>query len=339
MRILHTIDSLDQKTGGTARSVPFLVESLRPYCDSVEVRTAGMSLRGLSPHIVHDHGLWLYSNFRSGQFVRQGGFLRVVSPRGMLEKWSLNYARRKKLLAWHLYQKASLDAAQALHVTSEMERRSCEALGFHRVVNIPNGVHLPEVPDRLQKSNTLLYIGRLHPKKGLDNLLQAWARLSPGDWQLTIAGPSEKGYREHLAELIASLGLGQRAKLLDELNDAEKWEHFQTAKVAILPSFSENFGITVAEALAAGTPVIATTGTPWSGLNDHRCGWWVEPTVEALQMAISEALSADGNALSEMGQRGRQWVAEAFSWESIGRQMARFYREAWLNFLNDTTER
>ncbi|HEU4950675.1 MAG TPA: glycosyltransferase, partial [Holophagaceae bacterium] len=176
---------------------------------------------------------------------------------------------------------------------------------------------------------TLLYLGRLHPVKGIDRLLRAWARLEAErpDWDLRILGPDNGGHLAELQRLAAALGL-RRAAFGGPVYGAEKVQAYLAADLFVLPTHSENFGMTVAEALAAGTPAVVTRGAPWEGLVREGAGWWIDPGTEALEAALREATALAPARREAMGRAGRAWMARDFAWDAIGRRMAETYR--WL---------
>jgi len=230
------------------------------------------------------------------------------------------------------YQKAALRQASLFHVTSEEEVEALRDLGFDQpVAMIPNGVQLPEQQSADSSSagpRRALFLSRLHPKKGLPMLIEAWARVRPKDWELILVGPSEEGHRAELEEQVRSHGLDDEITFSGSVSDKEKWAVYRSADLFVLPTHSENFGIVVAEALAAGTPVLTTTGTPWRELETHGCGWWVEPEVERITRALDDAVGCADEERRAMGARGRRLVEEQYSWQGVARQMQAAYR--WL---------
>jgi len=169
----------------------------------------------------------------------------------------------------------------------------------------------------------------LHVKKGVDRLLRAWTALAPErpDWCLWIAGPDDGGHEGELRALAASLRT-PRVTFMGPVYGDEKRALYRRALLHVLPSHSENFGMTVAEALASGTPVIATRATPWSGLLREGCGFWIELGVEPLLHALHEATRLERAELLRLGARGRAWMQRDFSWDRVAREMAGVYR--WL---------
>ena len=279
--------------------------------------------------IIHDHGLWLANNHATAIIARKFQIKRVVSPRGMLSEWAIANRRWKKRLAWRMFQHSDLLSADAFHATSEMEADDLRKLGFQQpIAVIPNGVDVPTETTRLVNHDGLkraLFLSRIHPKKGLFNLVRAWANVRPVGWRLILAGPNEAGHQLEVERLANELGIATEIIFTGALDDDEKWNEFRRADLFVLPSFSENFGIVVAEALAVGVPVISTTGTPWQVLVENKIGWWIDPNSSALAAALTEAIGMSDQQRLEMGMRAADWVRSRFSWPSIAERMLAFY--------------
>jgi glycosyltransferase involved in cell wall biosynthesis len=250
----------------------------------------------------------------------------------MLGAWALNHGRWKKKLAWWTYQHRDLLSADAFHATSQQEADEIRALGLKQpIAVIPNGVMFPESSTDqadfpADRSRVLLFLSRIHPKKGLLALLRAWKEVSPTDWQLVLAGPDENGHQKEVEQLAESLGISSQVSFPGNLNDLQKWDWYRRADVFVLPSYSENFGIVVAEALAAGLPVIATHGTPWAELPARRIGWHVTHEIAALAAAITEATTMTDEDRQAMGTSARGWAHEAFGWAGVAEKMTDFYK-------------
>lgn len=197
----------------------------------------------------------------------------------------------------------------------------------------PEGGYLkPEYRIPNPKSlKTALFLGRIHPKKGLPMLVEAWGRVRPEGWRMRVVGPDEAGHRSEIDSMVQAAGLEDAWSLEDAVSDEQKWDLYRESDLFILPTHSENFGISVAEALASGLPVITTTGAPWRGLVEHQCGWWVDPSVDDLAGALQEATSNRSVSLKSMGDRGREWVARDFSWKGIAQSMLNGYKNLIIN--------
>jgi glycosyltransferase involved in cell wall biosynthesis len=281
--------------------------------------------------VIHDHGLWLLPNLQAGWAAAAAAKPFVVSPRGMLSSPALAFSRAKKHVFWKLLQGPVIRAATCIHATSEQEYAELRAFGLRQpIAVIPNGIDLPEpvseAPDILPREQIVLSLGRMHPKKGLETLLHAWARVEPAcpDWRLALIGPSEERYVGELRALSRGLGL-VRISFGGAVYGAAKWDAYRAADLFVLPSWNENFGLTAAEALAAGTPVIATWGTPWSRVESEGCGWWIEPTPDALAAALTTVMAMPRPILRRMGMKGRAWMARDFSWSRVARDMNDLY--------------
>src|SRR5262249_54829327 len=148
-------------------------------------------------------------------------------------------------------------------------------------------------------------LGRIHPKKGLDRLLHAWAKVEAAhpEWRLRIIGPDEIGHSAELAALAAELRI-RRVSIEGSVAGDAKTAAYREADLFVISTLNENFAVTVAEALAAGTPVIATKGAPWPGLVHEGCGWWIDHGVEPLAAVLSKAMAMSRDALLEMGAKG-----------------------------------
>ncbi|BAZ47461.1 putative glycosyltransferase [Nostoc sp. NIES-4103] len=222
-----------------------------------------------------------------------------------------------------------------------MEAESIRNLGFKQpIALIPHGVHLPDLnnlPKRevltrafpeLREKRWLLFLSRIHPKKGLDNLLYTWHQLSAkfADWHLVIAGPDFIGYQIKLESLIKEFGLEKRVTFTGILSGEKKAAAFANADLFILPSHSENFGNVVPESLAYAVPVITTKGTPWQDLNTYECGWWIENHQQTMAITLTEGMQMSFQTRKAMGMKGRYLVSTKYSWESVGQEMANVYR-------------
>lgn len=287
--------------------------------------------------VLHSHGLWAMPNIYTGWIAREFPLPLMISPRGTLSAWALAHSRWRKKIVWGTAQGEVVRSAACLHATAEQEYRDIRGLGLKQpVCVIPNGIDVPlanlarpSAAGLSKSKKTILYMGRLHAIKGIDQLLEAWTTIASErpDWCLRIVGPNDGGYEAELRALAASLGT-PRVTFTGPAYGPEKWAEYREAALYVLPTHSENFGITVAESLASGTPVITTKGAPWSGLARERCGFWIDHGVEPLVDALRHATRLSPLELEEHGARGRAWMLRDFSWDNIAEQMASVYR--WL---------
>lgn len=305
---------------GSAKSSDVIAKELP---DSV--RLAGSLDEALrtfpNPDIIHDNGIWLPHNHALSEAATQNDIPRVVSVHGMLEPWALQHRRLKKWAAWRLYQKRDLNSAQLLHATANTELNSIEQMKVsNEIVVIPNGTDVPDLSPKKQetdKKRVMLFLSRIHPKKGLPMLLNAWAKLKPSDWELRIAGPDENGHRNDIEALTSKLELDAVVSFLGPLNGAQVSDAYMAADAFVLPTHSENFGLVVTEALAHSIPVLTTTATPWDELESKECGWFVPPTELGIETGLSRVFGSSISELHDMGQRGRTLVANKYAWAPV----------------------
>jgi glycosyltransferase involved in cell wall biosynthesis len=361
----HLIRSLAAEAGGPSYSVPRLSDAIRPHISSevwaLEGVADGPGRRAFAPShnsvlrkcgvssalgiamrsaasgrdtVIHTHGIWLWPNIAPGQLKRRRpeGFTLVHSPRGMLGPAALATTAWLKWPLWNLAQRDALAAADLIHATADSELEEIRRAGMRNpVAVVPNGIDLPELerPVRTRPVRTILSLGRLHPKKGLDRLVRAWSTLAPSlpDWQVRIIGPAENNHDAELKALIASLGVS-RITVEPPVYGKARWPMLTEAELFVLPTLNENFALTVAEALACETPVIATKGAPWAGLETERCGWWIDHGVAPLTDALRIAIQTSDAERSAMGKRGRAWMSRDFGWPGIGERMIAAYRWA-----------
>jgi glycosyltransferase involved in cell wall biosynthesis len=366
-RILQVLDSVEEEASGPSYSVPKLCEALGHRGNRVLLMTVGPAAletlgwehqaypldypgtlllprlrlsRGLvaalneaTPHmdVVHAHGLWRLANIYAARAAARARKPFVLSPRGMLGGAALRFSASQKRVFWILGQARAARSAHCIHATSEQEYSDVRAMGLKAPIAIvPNGIDIrPQLPRNRTGGDlrTVLFLGRLHPKKGLGDLIEAWGRLAGRhpSWRLEVVGPIDSAYAVRLREQAAEM---PRVRLVGPLYAEEKTRAYREADLFVLPTQNENFGMTVAEALAQGTPVICSKGAPWEGLSTHGCGWWIDQGVDALAAGLDAAMRLDRGRLEEMGQAGRRWMSREFDWDGIGATMANVY--AWL---------
>ncbi|MDB4987999.1 MAG: hypothetical protein JWN04_3177 [Myxococcaceae bacterium] len=342
MRIALATPTLHPDIGGPAVSVPAIGRNLAGrgvavtyLTQSGDVHGAGEAgaLRHLSSSdLVHSFGIWKSYSHLVCTAARVTRRPLVCSTMGMLEPWALAYHPRRKQTALALYQRRDLERASALVATAPSEADNLQRLGLRApVALIPHGVDVPlSEMDRFstapsQRPRTVLFMGRINPKKGVLDLAHAWTRLRPQDWRVVIAGPDE-GQRAEVEAVLDHAGLRDRFSFVGTVLGEEKRRLFSESELFVLPSYSENFGLVIAEALAYGLPVITTTGTPWQELTTTGSGWWIEPGVNPLECALQEALTKSPHELRRMGAKGRVLVETNYSWETSASRYCELYR-------------
>jgi glycosyltransferase involved in cell wall biosynthesis len=290
--------------------------------------------------VLHIHGMWSAIGWHAAQLAIKNDIPFVLRPAGMLEPWSLQHRGWKKRLMLNSVFGGMLRRTAAIHVTGEKEARGFEMLPYDRpVALLPNGVNVPPLDDdprailrhrwsHLADPRIALFIGRLHPVKGLDHLIPAWAEVQRQhpDWHLMLAGPDTDGYQAELEQKARALGVGETMTFIGGIWGQEKSQLTQAADLLVAPSLQENFGVSIAEGLAAQTPVITTDQTPWAVVRDHGCGWYIPVGDQPLATALAEAMASPCEQLCAMGQQGRQLVEGRYAWSTIAGQTRELYR-------------
>ena len=369
MKVLTFLTNIDQAKGGPSRSVPLFVRGLAELGVDITlmvIKSDDMNLHALDGTSVKVHLLSpTYKKNDLKNFVEKEHFdiihgqciweplfhqMRVVadkfktpyilSPRGTMEPWSLQQKRWKKQIARWLYQDRDLKRCACIYTTAQMEADHLRDLGFNNpICIIPNGIETEGYPCRADMSivkKQILFLSRVHPKKGIEVLIDAFARLYEEfqDWSIVIVGNGENEYRQSLKSRVKELGLEECISILDPVFGNAKIQLYQESSIFCLPSYSENFGMVIAEALSCGVPAITTNGTPWQLLNgevrtmgarldclgdNKRTGWCIDLSVDTLEKTLREAMMMPSNELYEMGQRGSVLVNSNFNYRSVAK--------------------
>jgi poly(glycerol-phosphate) alpha-glucosyltransferase len=276
-------------------------------------------------------GLWMYPSLASLGWSRRTGRPHMISPHGMLDPWAVRRSAWKKRIVRLWFEEAHLKSAACLRALNEAEARAIRAFGLSNPIAIvPNGVDLPALePDRTTADPpTLLFLGRIDTKKGVHELVRAWARLGParGDWRLRLVGWGPSAYVEATRRLIDELGLAGSVELAGPLFDAAKDEAFRTAEAFILPSYGEGLPMALLEAWSYALPVLMT---PACNLPEgFTAGAALEIGTEPGSIAegIRALIALPETERRAMGASGRRLVEERFTWPRVAAAMAEVYR-------------
>lgn len=356
MKVVHYIDSIDKTAGGTTEYIRLLGNALKSNVDLViatglsdsPVVIEGVKIQFFNskvsrwfsllnefrsflkvenPAIVHINGIWSPQNWGFQKAAQELGIKVVLSPHGMLEPWILAHNPWKKKLGLFLYQNKAIRSAEHLHATALMEKESIRKLGYtNHLTIIPNGIDVREVKKKKESygSKKIIFLSRIHPKKGIELLLEAWRVTNTQGWTLEIAGNGDANYVESLTRSANDI---KNVHFVGAKYGEEKWNFLRSADIMVLPTHSENFGIVIAEALAVGLPVITTKGTPWEDLNLHKCGWWIDLSVANLSSTLTTVFLKGTNELKELGANGINLIQDKYNIEQIGIDVKKLYEK------------
>jgi glycosyltransferase involved in cell wall biosynthesis len=353
MNVIHITNSIDKSVGGPARSVPQTCAELASLGIHIKLLTQnsankvpitetdrfivafknlwglflyGSRLKSSEIDLIHLQHIWNPYIQIMAFWAQQKKIPYIITPRGMLEPWILARNPWKKKIALFLYQKKAIKRASYLHATSQMEAENIKKMGFNNPIRIiPNGIDLNETKQikTFYGTKKMVFLSRIHQKKGIELLLEAWGTIETKGWTLEIAGNGEVAYIESLIQAAKHL---ENVRFIGPQYGEAKWNFLRSADVLVLPTHSENFGMAVAEALAVGVPVITTHGTPWEDLETYECGWWIQLSVSNLQRTLLKAMQTPTHELELMGANGRKLIENKYDIKEVARQMEALYQ-------------
>lgn len=361
MKIIHYIPSIDRMAGGISTYMQVLAKPLgmmaemhimthasenplpmenckvhdipryRPF-SGVWKKAVVDLLDSVRPDIVHVNCCWTPDCAMIQRLAQKRGYKVVLTPHGMLEPWIIkrHYWTRKVPALW-LYQKAAVQRADCVQATAESERDNLLKLGYNsniKVVRLGIDAESIEMKRSWKKSRQILFLSRVHVKKGINFLVEAAdvLRNELHGYKILVAGEGDADYVEAVKRMICDRGLQDIVQLIGGVYGDEKWRLFQTSDFFVLPTHSENFGLAIAESLASGTPVITTVGTPWSDLNSSEAGAWIEIGTEPLVETLRRFLSLSEDELETMGRNGRKLIETKYSAHVMAEQMMEVYK-------------
>lgn len=281
--------------------------------------------------VLHNHGLWMMPNVYPGLIATRYKIPYVVTAHGAFSDWAWNNNKIKKKLFWNFFQKNALKSVSCFIATSYQDFLDIRKRGFLQpIAIIPHGIDIPSLC--LKKSNaakTLLFLGRIHPVKGLENLLYAWSKiyLLHKNWTLNIVGPDSDNYLNDLKKLSKKLAL-KNIYFKGPLYEEKKIRMIQNSDLFVLPSHSENFAIAIAEAMASSVPVLTTNKTPWLNIEDKMAGWCIEDNADDLACKLDEIMSLPSSELRNFGKNARGWMIKEYSWKIAADKTYQLY--GWL---------
>lgn len=361
MRIIHYIPSIDRAWGGTSTYMQLLAKPLgkpaevhilthqsdnplkmencevhfipryRPLSKAWEKAVVDF-FNDIQPDVVHVNCCWTPDCAMVQKLAQKQGYKVVLSPHGMLEPWIIHrHYWTRKFPALMLYQKAAVQKADCIHATADSERDNLLKLGYNKNVKVVKlGIDADSIALKKSWKRTMqiLFLSRVHPKKGVDFLVGAAAilRNQLKGYRIIVAGEGDADYIANFKMQIHEEGLDDIVHLVGGVYGDEKWRLFQTSDFFVLPTHSENFGLAIAEALASGTPVITTVGTPWRDLNRSDAGACIEIGTKPLVETLRRFIALSDEELERMGRNGRKLIESKYSAKVMADQMMEIYQ-------------
>ncbi len=285
--------------------------------------------------ILHGHGLYVGTNYLFGRAARQQGKPLVYHVHGFFEPWILNRSRWKKKLSHWLFEDANFRHARLWRALTPREADQIRACGITApIVVAPNGLTIEEYPAPEKKDTPIetplipglaksgrraLFLGRIHPKKGLDLLLSSWATLNGAGngWELVIAGPDENGYLNEIKATARGLNLVDKIRFTGPVTGRAKIALLHSADLFVLPSYSEGFSMSLLEAMACKVPVMATQACNFPEVTARQAGWECRCSRDSVSETLNNALREDDLARQQRGSNGYRLVTERYSWSAI----------------------
>lgn len=300
-----------------------------------------------SPDVVHVHGIWTASSYSVTQWARATGMPYMISPHGMLESWAIQNARWKKRIAGVLFEHGHLRRASCLHALCDAETNAIRSYGLkNKICVIPNGVAsveeaaarpAPWSGEFPADARVMLFLGRLHPKKNLEQFVRAWSRLADSDrkpWCLAIAGWDQGGHEAYLRGIVRELGLELSIVFLGPLFGANKEAAYRNASAFVLPSLSEGLPMTVLEAWAHGLPVLMTDACNLPEGFEEGAAEHLDLSEGGMVDGLKRFFLLDEASLDLMRRCARAIVARHFQWPIVSSRFAQVYR--WLRENGET---
>lgn len=361
MKIIHYIPSIDRTWGGTSTYMQVLgkelgklaevhiithssenplpidnckmhyVSGYNPLKGSFKIEVNKL-LDVLKPDLVHVNCCWMPTCSLVQKMAQKRNIKVVLTPHGMLEPWIIKrHYWTRKVPALLLYQRTAIKKADCLQATAESEKQNLLKLGYNSNIKIVKlGIDAESIAMKTswKKTKQLLFLSRVHVKKGINYLIEAADILRDElqGYKILVAGEGDADYVASLKQLIMDKGLQDIIQLIGGVYGDKKWELFQTSDFFVLPTHSENFGLAIAESLASGTPVITTVGTPWNDLNSSNAGAWIEIGTQPLVETLRRFLSLSDEELETMGKNGRKLIETKYSAKVMAEEIMEVYQ-------------
>lgn len=286
------------------------------------------SIRNLD--ICHFYGGWTFFYLWAAILAFRFKKKIIIHPFGIYEPWAFSQKRIKKIVAWHLYQKHILKKADIIHCVSSMEEKNLLKLNSDfRTIVLPYGISDNIIKKRGNKkfSKRALFLSRLHPKKGLTELIKAWLDVNNKNWKLDIIGPHEdKNYFNSLVQLINNSGNKNIRLLKPVFNNSKKYNLFSNYNFFVLPTKSDPFGMVILESLSRGLPVLTNNNTPWKDIKFFNAGWFIKDSYSELKTILKKIFNTTEHEFYIKSQNAL-YLANKFNWKYISERYIQMYRD------------
>ncbi|WP_036822779.1 glycosyltransferase [Polaribacter sp. Hel1_85] len=279
--------------------------------------------------IIHLHSLWMYSSILLLKLNRNNRFYKIISPHGMLDKWALNNGSLKKKISLLLFEKRNINSANCVHALCTQEYKDIRKISKKvPIAIIPNGINLPlNISYKPKSEKNILFLARLHPKKGLDNLIEAWAEVHVENWNLIIVGPDEGNYELKINKINKNLNVNQnKIEFIDGAFGKDKVELYENASLFILPSYSEGLPMTILEAWSYKVPVLMTKECNLDIGFNEKAAIEITSTKEGILKGLNTCINIlTDEELAVIGNNGYELVKKEFTWEEVSKKMIKMY--------------
>ncbi|MDB9846674.1 glycosyltransferase [Flavobacteriaceae bacterium] len=285
--------------------------------------------------ILHQHGLWMPVSMLSKKMKKKTNIKKVVQTHGFLMPYSRNLSKLKKDLIFSIYERSNIESSDMLVACAKEEAIVLRNLFPNKTIAIiPNGIsdeffNTENKTKIFKRKKRMLFLSQIIPVKGLERIIKSFKEIGVNnflDWEFIIAGYEDPQYKRILENMITDFGLNDVVKFIGPKFGLDKIQAFDNTDVFLLPSYSENFGIVVAEALSRGVPVLTTKGTPWGELESNNCGFWVDNTDLGIKNGILQILQSSKEELKEMGVRGKKLISEKYLWSKCALKTSEMYQ-------------
>lgn len=363
MKVLHTIPGMGASNGGTSSSIYELLVALQETNSDVSLvslksklhddlcegkdwavlldndaftpvlysKNLRNFLESSSPDIIHTNCLWSYCNHISAKIAQKKGIPLIHTPHGMLFADAIKRKYWKKWPLIKLWVEDDVRHTACIHATCKFEMENIRKFGYTGpIAVIPNAMPPIENIEQISENHTckrIGFLGRLHPVKCVDKLLEAWRLVGEkaDGAELVLIGNGDPEYVSYLKKLADTCQYG-KITFRGFASGIDKFQELANLRALCLVSVYENFGMVVSEALSVGTPVLANKTTPWEDLNTYNCGWWIDASPDNIAKKLVEILELDADTLRTLGENGKNLVENKYTSTKVGEMMTELYK-------------